>query len=269
MARRSQPGSPGSRSCLIRRLQRPIPGVQHRACRHHRVVLGGRCVDLGVHEGRVVVLGVVLEQHLPVERPVVALGQDGLQIFDREQLDRRSEWPEIERSGVATAEIDEDTASPLADQHRGERMVGQPKPLGFADPGGAGQRAIESVEPGVVRAADQGTVGGVEIVAQRRGAVSAHVEERAKRAPAIADEQQRNRADRGRRPRTRCRHVVDDACADPGAPEDAVDLEAEVIGGGVAGRRQGSRRADANRVWDVACHRGPFLPRAATATRRC
>ena len=89
------------------------------------------------------------------------------------------------------------------------------------------------------------------VVAERRSAVPAHVEERSQFTVAVTDEQQRHAAHGARRPGPRFGQLVGHAGAHPPAAVHAARLVLEERGVGVPHRRQRAGGGDAGWVGDV------------------
>jgi hypothetical protein len=84
----------------------------------------------------------------------------------------------------------------------------------------------------------------------------AHVQEAAQHALAVANEQHRHAAHRGRRPAAIARQVVGDGRGDPGRTKDSLSFEGKTIRVGVPRGRQRACGSDAGRVVDVTQHVG-------------
>ena len=93
------------------------------------------------------------------------------------------------------------------------------------------------------------------VLAQRRRAMAADVEERSQCARLVAYEQHRQTTHHARSDRSRCRHLVDDAGAHPIVLEDLCALAFVELGVAVCRRGQSLRLPDSRRVRDLSkCH---------------
>ena len=175
---------------------------------------------------------VALEEVLGGDLPVaVELGLRALEEAQRVEVDARVRDPlgnavevVLERLGVRVRVDEEERAPGLEPQrHEAELVLVDPAFLVAARRGD--EAAVEAVRPGVVRALER--LAPARALADERAPMAADVEERAQLVLLVADEDDGDVADPGRRERARLGHVARVADVLPRAAEDALALELE------------------------------------------
>ncbi len=229
----------GRRQGLLGRVPRGQGSVprEHDVPRGRHGVLVARSDQLRVHEGRVVVLRVVLDQDLPVEGGLVAVGAPELEVVEavrRKALDQRAR---VEGRRVRV-EVDHDRAGEGRDPHRDEAVVVGIEALGRTHTRGPGQRAVQPEHPRVVRAR-QGP-GGAAPLGHGRPPVAADVQKGPQHAVVSPDQQHGDPVgDRRGQVAPRLLDLVGAGHPDPGPAEDPVHLQGVVVGVGVPVPGQG------------------------------
>ena len=130
--------------------------------------------ELRVHERRVEVLGVVLDEQLPVERAHDVLGDAGLHRLDVEGLDRSGEWPQVEGLGLEVG-VHEEESRPRRDPHGEEPGVRSVEAGHVVHAAGLREPSVELIDPPVVRALQHSHLAAA--FGDGCGAMAAHVEE--------------------------------------------------------------------------------------------
>ncbi len=191
-------------------------------------------------------------------------GEGQFELLDRERVDGCRQRPEHQFAGGAI-DVHEDGSPPTRHGHRNQRMVVEVEVVGLPLPRCTSERAIEAVQPRVVRTSDQRAVGRVSVVAQGRGPMAAHVQERAQRTFAVSHHQDRHPAHPYPSPGSRLGKIVDHPGAHPSLSEHTVHLDGVMPGVAVPLCGQRARRANALWIGDLANHRTilPHHPRLA------
>ena len=135
--------------------------------------------ELRVHERGVEVLGVVLDEQLPVERARDVLGDAGLHRLNVKGLDRSGEWPEVEGLGFEVG-VHEEESRPRRDLHGEEPGVRSVEAGHVVHAAGLREPSVELIDPPVVRALQHSNLAAP--LGDGCGAMAAHVEEAVQRA---------------------------------------------------------------------------------------